>query len=304
MSKSDYPLQIRDLGKTYGSTVALTDVTMTLAPGTVTGLLGRNGAGKTTLIKCVLGLLQSSKGGCWVFGEDSRDLPASIKSRIGYVPQEPDVYPWMRVSQVIAYQGSFYPHWEDRLAAQLLDTFRLPPKKRVGTLSVGQLQKLAILLALCNRPDLLILDEPVAALDPEARRDFLLMLIDLVADEAHTVLFSTHITSDVERVCSHIAVLKDGALLRHDDLDTLRDSFKEVRLATRSPLSEGIFQRDGILRYVPNERGAVLIAEGDVPELVRQLRLETGADITVVDLSLEDLFLELHRPSSPAVAAS
>ena len=224
MDMSDYPIEARGLSKRYGDQVALDAVSLRLAPGTVTGLLGKNGAGKTTLMKCIVGLLQPTLGECRVLGERSTGLSPAVKTAIGYVPQEPIIYPWMRVAQAIAYQGAFYESWDDDLAAELLGEFDLEGQRRVGSLSVGQLQKLAILLAMASRPYVLLLDEPVAALDPESRRDFLRLLLDMVSEGDRTVLLSTHITSDVERVCSHVAMLKKGQLLRVDNLDDLRES--------------------------------------------------------------------------------
>lgn len=292
---SDHPVETRDLSKRFGQQPALSGVNLALPRGTVTGLLGRNGAGKTTLIKCLLGLLQPSAGECRVLGELSTDLSPGVKARLGYVPQEPVIYPWMRVEQAIAYQGAFYATWDHELVHDLLRTFELYGRQRVGALSVGQLQKLAILLALASRPEVLLLDEPVAALDPEGRRDFLRMLVDLVADGTRTVLLSTHITTDVERVCSHVAILKESRLLRVDDLDGLRESIKELRLTAERPLPESVPDLPGIRRYRASGASALVTVEGDVAAIAAELGRRLRAEVTVVGLSLEDIFLELHR---------
>ncbi len=294
MNPAANPVDVRHLAKSFGVRPALTDVSLVLAPGTVTGLLGRNGAGKTTLIKCLLGLLRPTAGSSSLLGESSIDLSPAVKARLGYVPQEPVIYPWMRVRQGIAYQGAFYERWDHALANELLKTFGLDERQRIGALSVGQLQKLAILLALAPRPDVLLLDEPVAALDPEGRRDFLRLLVDLVADGTRTVLLSTHITSDVERVCSHVAILKEGKLLQMTDLDELRASIKELRLTAARPLPTTLLGVPGVLRYQATDASAVLTVQGDVPAIAARLQRELAAAVTVVDLSLEDVFLELH----------
>lgn len=294
MNPAANPVDVRHLAKSFGVRPALTDVSLVLAPGTVTGLLGRNGAGKTTLIKCLLGLLRPTAGSSSLLGENSIDLSPAVKARVGYVPQEPVIYPWMRVRQGIAYQGAFYEHWDHALVDELLKTFALDERQRIGALSVGQLQKLAILLALAPRPDVLLLDEPVAALDPEGRRDFLRLLVDLVADGTRTVLLSTHITTDVERVCSHVAILKEGKLLQMTDLDELRASIKELRLTAARPLPAALPGVPGVLRYQATAGSAVLTVQGDVPAIVARLQRELAAEVTVVDLSIEDVFLELH----------
>lgn len=295
MNSASQPVEVSHLSKSFGAKSALTDVSLRLPPGTVTGLLGRNGAGKTTLIKCLLGLLRPTGGGSRLLGESSEDLSPAVKARLGYVPQEPVIYPWMRVRQGIAYQGAFYATWDTALTEDLLKTFDLDPRQRIGALSVGQLQKLAILLALACRPEVLLLDEPVAALDPEGRRHFLRVLLDLVADGTRTVLLSTHITSDVERVCSHVAILKDGKLLQLSEMDDLRGSVKELRLTASKPLPEALPSVPGVLSYRGGGTSAVLTVQGDVPKVVERLRRELAAEVAVVDLSLEDVFLELHR---------
>ncbi|MBN2450967.1 MAG: ABC transporter ATP-binding protein, partial [Lentisphaeria bacterium] len=228
-------------------------------------------------------------------GEASLDLSPGVKARIGYVPQEPELYPWMRVGQAIAYQGSFYPRWDEKLVAELLDRFELEPRKRVGALSVGQLQKLAILLALASGPEVLLLDEPVAALDPEGRRDFLRRLVEMVADGERTILLSTHITSDVERVCSHVAVLCRGSLLLHEDLDAFRDSLKELRLPGVScPQSTLDSLPATLLRVQATPTGTVAVVRGNVAGCVEHLHRATGIVPAVVDLNLEDAFIELQ----------
>lgn len=295
MEPNEPPVAVRALSKSFGGKQALRDVSFCLARGTITGLLGRNGAGKTTLIKCLLGLLRPSAGASMVLGEPSVDLSPAAKARIGYVPQEPVIYPWMRVRQGIAYESAFYEEWNARLVEELLEVFDLDPRQRIGTLSVGQLQKLAILLALAHRPEVLLLDEPVAALDPEGRREFLRMLLDLVADGTRTVLLSTHITSDVERACSHVAILKDGNLLQMCEMDDLRAGTKELRLTSTRPLPETLSGVPGVLRYRSHGTTAAATVQGDVPAIAERLRRELHAEVAVADLSLEDVFLELHR---------
>lgn len=290
-----FPVETRDLVKSYGDSTAIRGVNLKLAQGTVTGLLGKNGAGKTTLIKCILGLLRPSSGGATVLGADAVNLPPEIKARIGYVPQEPAIYPWMRVSQAIAYQGSFYPVWDQDLVDQLLQTFELGPRERVGTLSVGQLQKLAILLALASRPDILLLDEPVAALDPDGRRAFLRMLLDLVSDGGRTILLSTHITSDVERVCSHVAVLRNGELLHYCELDFLRETVKELRITGNNLPVDELKVLPGVLAAKGNASAMSLTVQGNIGELIGLIRALVPCEVNVLDLNLEDMFIALHE---------
>ncbi len=182
-------LRMRGVTKAYGKKMVLDHLDLDVPAGTVLGLLGKNGAGKTTLIKCSLGLAKPQSGEVTILGEPAWELTGPTKSRLGYVPQVIQLYPWMKVRQVIAYTASFYPRWNQELIDRLLREWELPAEDRVGPLSVGQLQKLAILLALGHEPELLVLDEPAASLDPAARRSFLRTVLDITADGKRTVIF-------------------------------------------------------------------------------------------------------------------
>jgi ABC-2 type transport system ATP-binding protein len=148
-----------------------------------------------------------------IWGEDPWFLSAQSKAKLGYVPQTVQLIPWMRVDQLVSYTAAFYETWDHAWAETLIDRLDLPRDQRVGPLSTGQQQKLALVLALGHRPPLLILDEPVASLDPIARRELLRSLMEMVLDNQHTVFFSTHITSDLERVATHVALLREGQMV-------------------------------------------------------------------------------------------
>jgi ABC-2 type transport system ATP-binding protein len=216
-------IELQGIIKSYGPKAVLTGVDLAVPKGSVVGLLGTNGSGKTTLIKCALGLIRPQSGEARLLGENSWTLSAAAKSRIGYVPQVINLYPWMKVRHLIDYTAAFYANWNHDLAARLIAEWSLPPEDRIGPLSVGQLQKVAIVLALGHEPDLLILDEPAASLDPLARRQFLQMIIDLAEPGKRTVLFSTHITSDLERVADQVAILKSGRIAWHGLLEDLKE---------------------------------------------------------------------------------
>jgi ABC-2 type transport system ATP-binding protein len=216
-------VEIRGLVKSYGKKSVLTNLDLSIDQGSVVGLLGVNGAGKTTLIKCALGLMRPQSGSLKLLGEDAWNLSAAAKARIGYVAQNVQFYAWMKVRHLVDYTAAFYPNWNHALVADLIKEWAIPTNDRILTLSVGQAQKLAILLAVGHDPDLLILDEPAASLDPLARRQFLQMLIDMAEPGRRTVLFSTHITSDLERVADRVAILKSGTIVWHGLLDDLKE---------------------------------------------------------------------------------
>jgi ABC-2 type transport system ATP-binding protein len=257
-------------------------------------LLGKNGSGKSTLIKCILGLLRTTGGTATIFGDDAWSISAESKARLGYVPQEVVSYPWMRVRQVIAYTAAFYPTWNHQLVDRLCSQWQLPLEDRVGPLSTGQLQTLGIVLALGHEPDLLILDEPVASLDPSARRHFLQTLIEIIDQPNRTVLFSTHITSDLERVANRVAILQEGQIAFHGELDELKDRVKRLHIASRQPLPSSFAVPGALQCEVEGNSATVSVADFD-ENLVDQMRATWDADITVHDLNLEDIFIELHE---------
>ncbi len=232
-------IELTGIVKSYGKKEVLTGLDLSVEKGTVMGLLGTNGSGKTTLLKCALGLIRPQRGEARLLGEPAITLSAEAKSRIGYVPQVINLYPRMKTHQLIDYTAAFYPDWNHDLVARLVKELDIPLNDRAGLLSVGQMQKVAILLAMGHEPDLLILDEPAASLDPIARRQFLQMIIELSEPNKRTVLFSTHITSDLERVADSVAILKSGVISWHGLLEELKeqtnvnleDSFLEMHHA-------------------------------------------------------------------------
>jgi ABC-2 type transport system ATP-binding protein len=290
---NDEVLRIDRLQKAFGGKEVLRGIDLVIEPGTVLGLLGANGSGKTTLIKCALGLLRPTGGRVNVFGEDAWDLSAAAKSRLGYVPQEVTSYPWMRVRQVIAYTAAFYPRWDHAFVDSLCDRWHVPLEDRAGALSTGQLQTVGIVVALGHRPDFLVLDEPVASLDPSARREFLRTLLELLEDEGQSILFSTHITSDLERVAQRVAILGDGKIRFNGELDELKDRVKRLRITARHDLPAS-FAVPGALRCEVSGSHATVSVSDFNERLVAQVGQTWDADVSVNDLNLEEIFVEMH----------
>jgi ABC-2 type transport system ATP-binding protein len=286
-------IDIAGLKKSFGKKAVLEGVDLRVPRGAIVGLMGLNGSGKTTLIKCLLGLLDAGGGRSRVFGCDSARLSPEVKGRLGYVPQVVYLYAWMKVRHMIAYTSTFYSNWDDAWTSELAARWRVPLDERVQSLSTGQLQTLAIVLAVGHRPELLVLDEPVASLDPVARRDFLKSLLEMAADGTRTALFSTHISSDLERVATHVAVLRDGRIAHFSELDELKDRVKRLRLHTHGAFPAE-FQVPGSMRTVV-EGDRALAAVADVtPELLDELRDRWHAEVRVEDLNLEEIFMELN----------
>ncbi len=286
-------IDIRELKKSYGTTSVLMDVNLQIPRGAIVGLMGANGAGKSTLIKCLLGLLRPDDGQVSLLGFAANDLPPAAKERLGYVAQVVYLYEWMKVRHAIAYTASFHCNWNRVWAAELVDRWRVPLDARVQALSTGQLQTLALVLALGHRPELLVLDEPVASLDPIARRDFLKSVLEMTADGSHTVLFSTHISSDLERVATHVAILRDGRIAHFAELDDLKDRVKRLRLRCAEQFPAD-FVVPGSLRTKVDGHSALAAVADVTPKLLDDLRQRWQADVRVEDLSLEEIFVELN----------
>ena len=204
---SEFALEACGLGKRYGKTWALRDCTLNVSAGSVTALVGPNGAGKTTLLHLAVGLTNPTTGSVRVLGSSARMEPALVLPRVGFVAQDHPLYARFRVSEMLKAGQKLNRSWDDALARARLERLRLRLEQKVGTLSGGQQAQLALTLALAKRPELLLLDEPVAALDPLARREFLQSLMEAVADGGLTVVLSSHIVTDLERVCDDVILL-------------------------------------------------------------------------------------------------
>jgi ABC-2 type transport system ATP-binding protein len=258
-----------------------------LLPGQVVGLLGRNGAGKTTLLEALLGLRELDAGSVKLFGQDAQQLDDATRARIGYVPQQSDLFESFTPAQLLAYFRSFYPRWNEAKVEGLMSRWEIPREQAIRKLSGGQKQRLSIIRALAHEPDLLVLDEPVASLDPAGRRDFLRELVGEVLDRGATVVFSTHILSDLERVAFNVAFLTQGRIALQAPLDELLD---QVRAFTGSVTEmAALMGRLGAepLKRTPLEAGR----ERVLARLPADAALPAG--VAAERVNLDDLFAEL-----------
>lgn len=197
--------------------------------GTITGLVGENGAGKSTLIKLILGLLEPDGGELRLFGQETRKGGTALRARIGFVQEAPGLWPLLMPTELGRVVGRFYPSWDGAHFQRLCEHFQLPAKTPFQKMSQGTRMKMALALALSHQAELLILDEPTSGLDPLARRELLDLLLEVVQDERRAVLFSTHITTDLERVADHVAILQQGRLVLSGAKEDLLDGWAVVK---------------------------------------------------------------------------
>jgi ABC-2 type transport system ATP-binding protein len=222
------------LGKRYGRRAALTDCSLAIPQGHVVGLVGPNGAGKSTLLHLAVGLLEPTDGEISVLGDRPRSHQDFLR-RVGFLAQESPTYARLTVDQHLRMGAQLNPSWAEEFARDRVEQLNLDPKQRTGTLSGGQRAQLALTLAVAKRPELLLLDEPVAALDPLARREFLQTLMEIVAVEGISVVLSSHLIADLERVCDYLVVLVSGQVALTGEVDELMATHHRISGPRRDP---------------------------------------------------------------------
>lgn len=261
-----------------GSTI-LKDISIDIPSGAVVGLVGRNGAGKSSLLRCLAGLTEPDSGSSTLLGCPSLDLSDAVRARLGYVAQSPDLLDWLQVEEHLRMVGQAYPRWNEERCMVLAARFELPLGKRVRDLSGGDQQKLAVVLALAHDPDLLLLDEPVSSLDPLARQEFMRAMFGAREEERErTIVISSHILTDLERVVSHVAFMRSGALQLFDSWDAMLEYLRLVPANSSRIVPEAV---------VHAARGAASL----VVDVRRAPQLEGVGKV----MTLGELFSELNQ---------
>jgi ABC-2 type transport system ATP-binding protein len=287
-------LNIKNLQRKIDGNAIIKSITAQVNPGDVIALLGKNGAGKTTLLETLLGFSYPTDGEVKLWGKPATEIDAQIKANIGFVPQQSELINHVSVADQIQLFRCFRSRWNQDLVKRFVKEWQIPLNQTVGKLSVGQQQKLSILLAIAHEPALVILDEPVASLDPIARRQFLQQLIELATDAERAIIFSTHIISDVERVANKVWMLLDGVLAYQGGLDELKESVARVTIYANQPLPAD-FRLPNIVRQRVLGNQAVVTFSQWSNDIGHQLENTYQAKINVEFLSLEDIFLEMNN---------
>lgn len=231
-------VEVNELRRSFPGKNALNGLTLSIGQGEVFGLVGENGAGKTTLIKHLLGLLLPSSGTVSVFGLNPAKHPQQVLSQIGYVSEDRDLPDWMKIGQFLNFSKAFYPDWDESLEMELMDSFGLSYRQKIKGLSRGERARVCLVNALSHRPALLLLDEPSSGLDPVVRQDVLSAIIRTVADEGRTVIFSSHLLDEVQRVADRIFMIDGGTKVFDESIEEVFEQHNAFVIQFASEMSE------------------------------------------------------------------
>lgn len=282
-------VSINNLTHFYGYKKALDNITMTISQGEIYALLGPNGAGKTTCLRIVAGLHSASRGGVTTLGLDPVKQNLLLKEKVGYLSETEGLLEWMSIEKHFNFHRAFYSNWDSKMAYNLTDELKLDRKEEIKNLSKGQKRQVALIMVSAQHPEFLILDEPAGGLDPAIRRSFLSVIIRLIHEEGRTVFFSSHITSDVERVATKVGFLKEGRIILEEALDKLKETVKKVVLRGEAKIISsklswlGKKEENEVIEGVVHQENASIFDE----------ILKQGPEVQVFDLSLEDIYLSV-----------
>jgi ABC-2 type transport system ATP-binding protein len=294
---TDVIIETSQLCKSYKDKPALRGLDLRVPAGSIFGFLGRNGAGKTTAIKTLMGLLRADSGGAHVFGTPvaDADRSAGIRSRIGFVTEDKELYPYMTVEQIIRFTRPFFPKWRDDLEKRYLQMFELPPKCKIPALSKGMRSKLMLLLAISRGAELLILDEPTDGLDPAATEDVLRELVAIAASSGTTMFFSSHQLVEVELIADHIGIIDRGRMVVTGSLDDMKLRYQRLQVVCVNSVELPARWADGVESVRQQGRMISILASHNVDAIIEQAQSLPGAVVECFPVTLKEIFLEHVR---------
>ena len=287
-------IEVNNLTKYYGKARGIVDVSFKVDEGEIFGFIGPNGAGKSTTIRLFLSLIYPTSGGAKIFGKDVIKFGPEIRQQIGYLPSEVFYYEGMKVLELLKYSASFYDRDCTARLFELAEIMELDLKRRIDDLSYGNKKKVGIVQGLLHSPKLIVLDEPTAGLDPLMQQKF----FNLIREENQrgaTVFFSSHILGEVQRLCSRVAIIKEGGIINIQDIKTLqKDNYKKIRI-TAGGLDEKTFQLEGISNL--NQENGVLsfFYKGDINQVTRVISSLKLDDVIIEEPSLEEIFIHYYE---------
>jgi len=289
-------IEIDSLVKFFDGRCVLDGINLNVPRGCIYGLLGRNAAGKTTIIRILLGLEPPTRGRTFLLGAESANLSARVHSQIGYVAEGHNLIQNYKVGRVVKLCKDLSLQWNDEFFNHLIETFRLPMDRKVRQLSIGMRAQLSLSLAMAIDPELLILDDPTLGMDTVVRRQFLELAIDVIQKQGRTILFSSHILSDVERIADRIGILAAGKLIVDCPLEELKNSVKKLRVIFPQSAPENLHLTEIINQQIQGREMVITVANWNQQ---KQAILETfkPSSSTEIPMSLEDIFIECTKPN-------
>lgn len=296
----DNVIEMESLVKYYDGRCVLDGIDLKVPRGCIYGLLGRNGGGKTTIIRILLGLEPATRGHTTLLGQDSTKLSVQTRSRIGYVAEGHHLIQNYKVRRLVGICKGLAVHWNEEFFGHLMETFRLPVDRKVKELSAGMRAELNLALAMATDPELLILDDPTLGLDTVARRQFLELAIDLIQKQNRTILFSSHILADVERIADRIGVLVAGRLVVDCELEDLKSRVKKFQVLFPTQAPEALYLTE-IIQQQSEGREMVLTVANWNPQKRAILETFKPESVTELPMTLEDIFIECTKPVAAPV---
>ncbi|MBO2531900.1 MAG: hypothetical protein CW342_03215 [Thermoactinomycetaceae bacterium] len=284
-------IETQGLTKIFDGVTALDGVDLTVPEGAVFGLVGPNGAGKTTLIRTLMGILRPTAGTVRILGRDCFEGSGEVRQQVGYVPDEPVLYPSFRVEEMLQLCSRLYRHWDWKRCEELLERFQLPRNRWILSLSKGMKTRLALAIALSVRPRLLILDEPAGGLDPVVKHQMLGLVLEEVAEHGTTVLISTHQLEDLERIADHVAVMKKGRCLLTRTVEDLRKEARKIQAVFPEGLPEAVRRMPGILHVESQGRVYTLTVGNGFDTVLEAVKAHRPVYVETVSLGLEEWFI-------------
>ena len=288
-------IQTTNLTKFYGKSRGIKDVSITVNKGDIFGFLGPNGAGKSTTIRTLLDFIRPTGGTASIFGMDCRKDSVAIRKRIGYIPGDFGLYGHMTGWKFLEYFGKVRGGYDAANASKLAKRMDIKLDRKMKEYSRGMRQKVAIIQAFMNSPDLIVMDEPTNGLDPLVQQTFMEMLRE-EADRGCTIFMSSHVLSEVEKTCNRVAIIKDGAIVAEEQVEALRQkSGKVLEVKFAEPLTKEIFYLPGVSNVVRNNGSYRMTVTGNMEELLKEISNYRLADISIHQMTLEDVFMHYYE---------
>lgn len=286
-------LEIKNLTKNYGKSRGVIDVNLEIEKGTIYGFIGPNGAGKSTTIKCIMNLINKNSGEVFVDGKLFLKKNNELKNKIGYLPSEIHLYDELKVKEMIKYSESFYKKDCSKRVSELVDKLDLDTNKKIEELSLGNLKKVGIVLALMHEPEIVIMDEATSGLDPLMQEAFYEILIE-EKKKGTTIFFSSHILSEIKRICDKVAIIKEGKIINVDDMNNIEDS-DVVRIKITSDYNKDIVKELGLPEDSIKKGVLEFVYKEDINNLMKILSKYNIKKILIEELDIEEIFIHYYK---------